>query len=70
MVLNINQTARYVGIHVWEVAKFTVSSVYGRSLLESDIVFLMNVGVMFFFFMFLTLFWLDISMSTEKHFHL
>lgn len=70
MVLNINRLARYVGIHVWEVAKFTVSSVYGRSRLESDIVFLINVGVMFFFCVFLIFFWLDIYISIEKHFHL
>lgn len=70
-MLNINQIARYVGIHDWEIAKFSVSSVYGRSLLENDIVFLMNVGVMFFFFFkFLTFSWLDIYMSIEKYFHL
>lgn len=56
MALNINQIARYVGIHVWEVAKFTVSSVYGRGLSESDIVFLMNVGAVFFFFNVLDIF--------------
>lgn len=61
-MLNINQIARCVGIHVWEVAKFTVSSVYGRGLLESDLVFLMNVGVTFF--------WLDIYISIEELFHL